>query len=84
MWRYKKGKQLVRADLWGKAGGVDAVANAPRKADVFNRNTEYSSEIWSQLSMVSFDEDIQKNRLGLWVAWTKKTQRPERQNTSDH
>lgn len=38
MWRYKKGKQLVRADLWGKAGGVDAVANALRKADVFNRN----------------------------------------------
>lgn len=71
MGRYEKGKQHGRADMWGKAGGVDAVMHALRKADVLNRNTEYSSEMWSQLSMVLFDEDIQKNRHWLWVAWTK-------------
>lgn len=73
MGRYKKGTKLVRTDMWEKAGGIDAVANELRKADVLNKTPEYSSEIWSQLSLALFGEDIQKNRCWLWGAWTKNS-----------
>nr|XP_055061415.1 uncharacterized protein LOC129444656 isoform X1 [Misgurnus anguillicaudatus] len=74
MGRYKKGKKLVRADMWAKAGGIDAVAEELMKADICNENTEYSSEIWSQLSKTLFHEDNPKNRLWLWVTWTQNRQ----------
>lgn len=59
--------------MWAKAGGIDAVANELRRADVLNQNTENSSEIWSQLSLALFGEDIEKNRCWLWEAWTKNS-----------
>lgn len=69
MGRVKKGRNVVRTDLWEKAGGIDAVVKELEKADILSRNTESSSEIWSELARVLFNEDIQKNRIWLWVAW---------------
>ncbi|KAG1959341.1 hypothetical protein F2P79_007101 [Pimephales promelas] len=40
-----------------------------QKADILNINTEYSSEIWSQLAIDVFNEDSHKNRHWLWVVW---------------
>ncbi|KAA0724108.1 hypothetical protein E1301_Tti019644 [Triplophysa tibetana] len=71
MGKYKKATKLVRSDLWAKAGGIDAVANELRENDVLNKNPGYSSEIWSQVSLALFGEDLKKNRCWLWMAWTK-------------
>lgn len=70
MGRYKKGKKITRSDVWEQAGGVEVVINELRKADILNRNTEYLSDIWAQLSITLFGEDLPKNRHWLWVTWT--------------
>lgn len=60
MGRYKKETKLVRSDLWEKVGCIDSLANKLQKADILNRNTEYSSEIWSQLATDFFNDDRPK------------------------
>jgi len=47
----------------------DSVIKTLQKTDILNRNTEYSSEIWSQLAVELLHEDTQKNRHWLWVVW---------------
>jgi len=69
MGRYKKVTKRARSDLWEKAGGIDSMTKKLQKADILNINTEYSSEIWSQLAIDVFNEDSHKNRHWLWVVW---------------
>lgn len=46
---------------------MEVVINELRKADILNRNTEYLSDIWAQLSIALFGEDLPKNRHWLRV-----------------
>lgn len=64
MGRYKKGTQLIRSYIWEKVGGTDSIIKKLQKADILNRNTEYSSEIWSQLAIDFFNNDTPKNVTG--------------------
>lgn len=72
MGRYEKVKKLVRSDKWKKVGGIDSLMNQLQKADVLNRNTKYSSEVWSQLAIDLFNDDTPKKRHWLWMIWMKK------------
>ncbi|XP_048017998.1 uncharacterized protein LOC125249699 [Megalobrama amblycephala] len=71
MGRYKKRQKLKRSGLWEEAGGTDSIIEKLQKADILNRNTEYSSDIWSELALSFFSEDSLKNRRWCWTMWTK-------------
>lgn len=53
------------------AGGMDALVRTMKSVDISKRNTSYSSEIWSELSLALFGQDHNKNRHWLWVMWTR-------------
>jgi len=62
MGRYKKVTKRARSELWEKAGGIDSMTKKLQKADILNINTEYSSEIWSQLAIDLFNVDKKKKK----------------------
>jgi len=61
--------KVVRSDLWEKEGRIDSIIKKLQKAEILNINTEYSSEIWSQLAIDSFNVDKKKKSHWLWVTW---------------
>ncbi|KAL7374542.1 hypothetical protein ABVT39_002691 [Epinephelus coioides] len=72
MGRVKKGSRAQRKDLWAMAGGMEALVRSMKSVNITNRGTEYTSEIWSELSVTLFGQDQKKNRHWLWVIWTRK------------
>ncbi len=69
MGRYKKGVKLVRSDLWEKVGGTDFIVKKLLNADILNRNTAKSSDLWSQLAIDLFTDDTPRNRAWIWENW---------------
>ncbi len=69
MGRYKKGVKLVRSDLWEKVGGTDFIVKKLLNADILNRNTAKSSDLWSQLAIDLFNDDTPRNRAWIWENW---------------
>ena len=53
MGRVKKGSKAHRKDLWAMAGGMEALARTLKSANIANRDTDYSSKIWSELSTLT-------------------------------
>ncbi len=53
------------------AGGTNALVRTMKSFDISNTDTDYSSEIWSELSLALFGQDHKKNRHWLWVMWTR-------------
>ncbi|KAM3619456.1 uncharacterized protein V6R79_008529 [Siganus canaliculatus] len=53
------------------AGGINSLVTAMDNANIKTRGTNYSSEIWAELSETVFSEDNKKNRHWLWVVWNK-------------
>jgi len=54
--------KVVRSDLWEKEGRIDSIIKKLQKAEILNINTEYSSEIWSQLAIDLFNVDKKKKK----------------------
>ena len=71
MGRVKKGNRAQRKDLWAMSGGMTALVETMQSVKITNRDTSYSSEIWSELSISLFGQDDPKIRHWLWVIWTK-------------
>ncbi|KAL7391466.1 hypothetical protein ABVT39_009707 [Epinephelus coioides] len=69
--RVKKGSRAQRKDLWAMAGGMEALVRSMKSVNITNRGTEYTSEIWSELSVTLFGQDQKKNCHWLWVIWTR-------------
>ncbi len=80
MGRYKKGVKLVRSDLWEKVGGTDFIVKKLLNADILNRNTAKSSDLWSQLAIDLFNDDTPRNRA--WI-WENKPTRHKGKSTCD-
>ena len=53
------------------AGGMDALVKTLKSINITSRDTDYSSEIWSELSVKLFGQDLNKKRHWLWVIWTR-------------
>lgn len=70
MGRFKKGSKQRRSNLWEKAGGTQIIIEKLQKSDILNRNTERSSDLWSELALSFFGDDSQTNRLWSWSIWT--------------
>ncbi len=70
MGRVKKGQRVQRKDLCAVAGGMNVLVRTMKSFDISNRDTDYSSEIWSELSLALFGQDHKKNRHWLWVMWS--------------
>lgn len=62
MGRVKKGNTAQRKDLWAMAGGMEALVRIMKSIDIINRDTGYSSKIWSELSITLFGQDDKKKR----------------------
>ena len=71
MGRVKQGKKVHRKDLWVVAGGRESVVTAMRSANISERDTNYSSEIWSELFTTLFGENNPKNCYWLYIIWTR-------------
>ena len=71
MGRFKKGNRAQRKDLWAMSGALEALVEAMRSVNISNRDTSYSSAMWSELALNVFNEDLNKNRHWLWVIWAK-------------
>lgn len=71
MGRVKKGKSAVRKDLWADAGGIAALVKTMKSKNITSQKTDYSSGVWSEISLALFGKDNPKNRHWLWVVWTK-------------
>ena len=67
----KKGNRAQRKDLWAMAGGMDALVKTLKSINITSRDTDYSSAIWSELSVKLFGQDLNKKRNWLWVIWTR-------------
>lgn len=57
MGRVRRGRRVQRKVLWAVAGRLANVANKMKNANITNRDTRYSSSIWSELSVVLFGID---------------------------
>ena len=57
--------------MWAKAGGMEVLVRTMKSAITNNKDTGYSSDIWSDLSISLFGEEKKKNRHWLWVIWNE-------------
>lgn len=71
MGRVKKGSKAQRKKLWEISGGLHSLVGTLRSVNIENKDTSYSSAIWSEVSLKLFGEDDSKHRHWLWVIWTK-------------
>ncbi|KAF0026092.1 hypothetical protein F2P81_020829 [Scophthalmus maximus] len=69
--RVKEGNKCQRKDLWAMAGGMESLVRTMKSFNITKRDTMYTSEIWSELSMSLFGQDHKKKKHWLWVKWTK-------------
>lgn len=69
MGRVKKGRQLIKCDLWSACGGLEKLIEVFCNYDI-KKTTHWNSEVWTLISIAAFGSNKLNFRKWLNVVWT--------------